>query len=206
MLAAGLAVFGAAFLLLWGEATSPDAPSAASSGPAPGGAATSAAADADTVSTGPDPVPRPVGTRPVRLRIPGIGVVTDLVGLGLQGDGTVEVPVRAEQAGWYRLGPRPGDSGSAVVLGHVDSAEGPAVFARLATLEPGDRVHVDRADGTVATFRVRTVTTYANEEFPAQQVYGPHGRRELNLVTCGGAYIATAGGYQANVVVNTVRA
>ena len=159
MLAAGLAVFGAAFLLLWGEATSPDAPSAASSGPAPGGAATSAAADADTVSTGPDPVPRPVGTRPVRLRIPGIGVVTDLVGLGLQGDGTVEVPVRAEQAGWYRLGPRPGDSGSAVVLGHVDSAEGPAVFARLATLEPGDRVHVDRADGTVATFRVRTVTT-----------------------------------------------
>ena len=98
--------------------------------------------------------------------MPAIGLDTALVGLGLQGDGTVEVPADPLRAGWYRLGPPPGAVGSAVVLGHVDSVDGPAVFARLGELGRGDRVLVTRDDGTTARFVVRSTTTYANDRFP----------------------------------------
>ena len=145
---------------------------------------------------------RPVAVRPAALRIASIGVDTPLVGLGLNADETVEVPQDAEVAGWYDLGPLPGDDGSAVILGHVDSVAGPAVFYRLSQLVAGDRVEVRLSDGSVAEFRVDRVATYDNEEFPAQQVYaGSPGRATLNLVTCGGVYDATRGGYQSNVVV-----
>ena len=132
--------------------------------------------------------------RPDVLRIPAIGVATTLLDLGLNDDRTVEVPQDAALAGWYDLGPVPGQVGSAVILGHVDSRAGPAVFHRLRELVAGDRVVTRLSDGSVSTFRVDRVVTYANEDFPARQVYaGSPGRATLNLVTCGGVYDARAG-------------
>lgn len=160
-------------------------------GPAP-----SSPAPAPRTSAPTDPV-----ARPTRLTIGAIGVATPLISLGLNADETVEVPKDPDRAGWYRLGPAPGAPGSAVILGHVDSAEGPAVFARLRTLTPGTRIVVEHADGTRSRFAVRSITTYANEDFPAARVYRNRGARTLTLVTCGGAYDAAKGGYQANVVV-----
>ena len=147
----------------------------------------------------------PLETRPVQLRIPAIDVAADVTGLGLNDDRTVEVPKDPDDVGWYRLGPSPGRPGSAVILGHVDSTRGPAVFYRLAQLERGHRVAVRLADGAVAHFKVARVVTYAIEDFPARQVYGRTAgdRPVLNLVTCGGEYDKDAGGYQANVVVYT---
>ena len=139
--------------------------------------------------------------RPVAITIPAIGVRSVLAPLGLNPDGTVEVPTDPAAAGWYELGTRPGAMGSAVILGHVDSREGPAVFYLLSTLNAGDAVDVRLADGASARFRVSSVRTYANAQFPADQVYAAEGARVLNLVTCGGAYDAERGGYQANVVV-----
>lgn len=139
---------------------------------------------------------------PVGLDIPAIGVSTDLIRLGLNDDNTVQVPEDAAKAGWYEHGPAPGQPGSAVILGHVDSAEGPAVFFRLRFLTPGDRLEARLADGTTAFFRVTRVATYANEDFPARRVYaGGRERPALNLVTCGGVYDRDRGGYQSNVVV-----
>ncbi|GAA4692575.1 hypothetical protein GCM10023349_04490 [Nocardioides conyzicola] len=138
----------------------------------------------------------------MQVTIPAIGVHSDLVRLGKQPSGEVEVPQDPLLAGWYAPGAAPGAVGSAVILGHVDSTDGPAVFYRLEELGKGDRVSIDRADGTTAVFVVRSVTTYENDEFPARLVYTSHGHRELNIVTCGGAYDADRGGYQANVVVN----
>jgi hypothetical protein len=155
---------------------------------------------------GPDrpPVASPeVTSPPVRLSIPAIDVSARVTRLGLNRDRTVEVPSDPLTVGWFRLGPPPGDRGSAVILGHVDSLQGPAVFYRLRYLAPGDRVTVRSADGSIARFRVTAVRTYPNDAFPARQVYGPHGRdRGLQLVTCGGAY-DRATGYQSNVVVYT---
>jgi hypothetical protein len=142
---------------------------------------------------------------PVHLSVPAIGVSADLLRLGLQEDRTVEVPAPSdsEYPGWYRLGASPGQLGSAVILGHVDSTTGPAVFYELRSLERGDRVDVRLEDGAVAHFAVEGVRSYPNEEFPARKVYTSQGYRALNLVTCGGEYDKTRGGYQSNVVAYT---
>ncbi len=163
--------------------------------------ATDPPAPVTTAEATPGSVPS-VDPVPVTLRIPAIEVGTPLVSLGLQDDRTVEVPADPDRAGWYRLGAAPGSSGAAVILGHVDSVDGPAVFARLSTLRRGDRVEVELDSGRRVTFAVTDVRTYPNAAFPAEQVYrSRNGQHTLNLVTCGGAYDRDAGGYQSNVVV-----
>ncbi len=141
---------------------------------------------------------------PVRLSIPAIGVSQNLLRLGLNTDRSVQVPTseQADQPGWFRLGPAPGQMGSSVILGHVDSVRGPAVFYRLRDLKSGDRVNVELRDGAVAHYTVQRVATYPNERFPARKVYAPRGYPALQLVTCGGAYDQKTG-YTANVVAYT---
>jgi hypothetical protein len=141
---------------------------------------------------------------PVRLRIPAIGVDTGLQGLGRDQDGTVEVPKgphKWDMAGWYAGGTRPGDPGSAVMLGHVDSTAGPAVFYRLRELRPGDRVEVVRADGSRARFAVERVARYPKSRFPTDDVYYPTLTPRLRLVTCGGSFDPAAHSYRSNVIV-----
>jgi LPXTG-site transpeptidase (sortase) family protein len=141
---------------------------------------------------------------PVSLTIPAIDVEASITRLGLNADRTVQVPKNADDAGWYSKGPRPGENGSAVILGHLDSEHGPAVFYRLKNLGRGDEVAVELSDHSVAHYQVVRVAHYANEDFPAQKVYASNaGRPALNLVTCGGEYDRENGGYQSNVVVYT---
>jgi sortase (surface protein transpeptidase) len=145
--------------------------------------------------------PTPV---PVRLRIPAIGVDTGLQRLGRDHDGSVEVPSgrhKWEEAGWYAGGTRPGDPGSAVILGHVDSTAGPAVFYRLHDLRPGDRFEVVRADGSRARFAVERVEQYPKTRFPTDDVYYPALTPRLRLVTCGGSFDPVAHSYRSNVIV-----
>lgn len=145
----------------------------------------------------------PVQAAPAMLRIPAIGLEESLITLGLNEDDTVEVPTDFSRAGWYRHGPSPGEEGSAVILGHVDSFTGPAVFYRLHELSPEDVIEVDLADGGIAHFAVTAVEDYAKTEFPAEAVYGSNGGSSLQLVTCGGVFDPTAASYLSNVVVYT---
>lgn len=140
-------------------------------------------------------------TRPSKVRIVSAGVNAEVGTLGLNRDGTVQVPANPSHVGWYRLGPRPGQPGSAVLLGHVDSLTGPAVFYRLAAIPIGALIHVDLRDGQTLQFTVEKVATYLNWNFPASAVYRNYGPAILTLVTCGGTYDKSRGGYQANVVV-----
>lgn len=167
--------------------------------------ATDGAAPDSVTPPAPSLVERPLLARstPVSLRIPAIGVAAPLGTLGLNPDQTVEVPTDYQEPGWYRLGPSPGQMGSAVILGHVDSYQGPAIFAQLHSLRPGDRVEVSLADGGVARFAVTTVETYPKEQFPALRVYGSHGYSGLQLVTCGGEFDTRTGSYKSNVVAYT---
>ena len=145
-----------------------------------------------------------LGGSPVRIAIPAIQVSADITNLGLNRNGTVEVPENPDEAGWYSKGPKPGEPGSAVILGHLDSKVGPAVFYRLKSLDPGDQIAVKLDSGLVAYFKVARVAHYANEDFPRQKVYADKpDRPALNLVTCGGRYDEEAGGYQSNVVAYT---
>jgi sortase (surface protein transpeptidase) len=138
---------------------------------------------------------------PVRVEIPSIGVASSLDRLGRAPDGTVEVPRDWEVAGWYAPGPRPGDPGSAVILGHVDSKGGPAVFYRLRQLRRGDQIKIGRADGSAVRFIVQRTQQYPKDRFPTDEVYYPTLTPTLRLVTCGGDFDAAAGHYRSNVIV-----
>ena len=139
--------------------------------------------------------------RPAFLVIPAIGVRTRLVRLGRTPQGTLQVPTSTSVAGWYTASPRPGEIGSAIIAGHIDSLAGPGVFFRLRLLRPGDLVYVRQADGSLAVFRVYAEHMYAKARFPTQQVYGPVPDAELHLITCGGVFDSATGHYLSNVVV-----
>jgi sortase (surface protein transpeptidase) len=138
---------------------------------------------------------------PVRVKIPRIGVASSLDRLGRAPDGTVQEPSRWETAGWYTPGTRPGDPGSAVILGHVDSKRGPAVFFRLRELRRGDTVTIRRADGSSVRFAVQRTEQYLKDRFPTDDVYYPTLTPALRLVTCGGEFDATVGRYRSNLIV-----
>jgi hypothetical protein len=104
-------------------------------------------------------------------------------------------------ARWYSLGPSPGEPGAAIIAGHVDSKQGPAVFYRLVELAPGSVVRIALADRTEAVFRVYAVREFAKAAFPTSLVYGPTPQAELRMVTCGGAFDRQTGHYVDNVVV-----
>jgi len=171
--------------------------------PAAGSAAPSPAPEAATVP-GPSaaaPVSTPRGERPETLTIPAIDVDATVTELGIADDGTIEVPDVPAETGWLDTTPAPGQQGPAVIAGHVDSTTGPAVFYRLSELVAGDEITVTAHDGTTARFTVDGVRTYAQDDFPTEEVYGPVPGPALRLITCGGVYDRSAGGYQSNVVI-----
>ena len=139
---------------------------------------------------------------PSALTVPAIGLRTShLVELGLDGDRRLEAPREWNAVGWYARGPAPGQEGPAVLAGHLDSPNGPAVFYRLSGLREQDTVSVERADGTVVDFTVYAVERHAKDDFPTEKVYGDTGRPELRLITCGGGFDTSTGHYTDNVVV-----
>lgn len=128
---------------------------------------------------------------PVSVRIPAIGVNARVISLGTAPGGEIAVPPLSEPmvASWYDLGPAPGQTGTAVLLGHVDAASvGPAVFYRLGDLRPGDLAFVPRRDGRTAAFQVTAVRMYPQHAFPAARIYTSGRRPELRLITCGGQF------------------
>ncbi|MCK9901852.1 class F sortase [Parafrankia colletiae] len=138
---------------------------------------------------------------PVRIRVPAIGVSAPVVPLALAADGRLEAPKVFAETGWNVDGPEPGENGTAVIAGHVDSHTGPAVFFRLRELVPGDRVQVDRVDGSSAEFVVSRLERYPKDRLPSDEVYGPTGRPALRLITCGGTFDQARSSYRDNVIV-----
>ncbi|MEU6675872.1 class F sortase [Streptomyces sp. NPDC046925] len=139
---------------------------------------------------------------PDRIRIPAIRVDAPLMGLGLTRQGSLDVPPpkKTNLAGWYESGTTPGETGTAIVAGHVDNAEGPSVFYDLGRLTRGSTIELERRDGSVAVFTVDANEVYEAEKFPDEKVYGAADRPELRVITCGGSYSRKTG-YQGNVVV-----
>lgn len=168
--------------------TATSVPSAASAPPV----------SAPPVSASPAVLPRSL---PVRVRIPAIGVDSALMGLGLQADGSLEVPAEGFPAGWFTGGPTPGELGPAVLAGHVDWGGLPGVFYRLRDLAEGDQITVDRRDGSAAVFRVSQVLRFAKDAFPTRAVYGNIDHAGLRVITCGGAFDHAARSYVDDLVV-----
>ncbi len=171
--------------------------------PAPPPSAATPAASSPAAEPAPTAAKAMSASPPVRLEIPRIGVRTSLMKLGKNPDGTLEVPPlsRVDEAGWYRLGPAPGATGPAVIVGHVDSKKGPGVFFRLGDLRPGDTVKVSRQDGTKATFSVDSLESVRKDRFPTAKVYEMTDFPGLRLITCGGSFDRDSGHYLNNVIV-----
>jgi len=162
----------------------------------------SAAADGAIGPAGRGPsLPRSV---PVSVDIPAIGVTSQLLRLGLNTDGTIQVPslvTSAGEAAWYEYSATPGQIGASVIEGHVDSYQGPAVFYRLGALRPGDTIDVTLADGITAIFQVTGVREYLKSNFPAKAIYGTTDYAALRLITCGGVFDYATGHYLSSTVV-----
>jgi len=140
---------------------------------------------------------------PTRISIPTLGVRAPLVSVGTAGDGSIAAPAidHPDEAGWYRLGATPGERGAAVIVGHVDSADRPAVFAKLSSLGRGKTIQVNREDRRTATFRVDAVERAPKSAFPADKVFASGDQARLVLITCGGAWVGGNVGYADNVIV-----
>jgi hypothetical protein len=141
---------------------------------------------------------------PVSVEIPAIGVKSTVLHLGVNADGSIQVPsldTQASDAAWYKYSATPGQIGASVIEGHVDSYTGPAVFFRLGALRPGDRIDVTLADGITAVFRVIGVRSYLKSNFPAAVIYHPPDYAALRLITCGGAFDFATGHYLSSTVV-----
>ncbi|WP_055602957.1 class F sortase [Streptomyces aureus] len=166
--------------------------------PVPSAAQAFAAGPSVHTDAAADPLPP---SAPVRLRIPETDVDTPMMRLGLAPDGSLGVPPAGNRnlAGWYEDGTAPGAKGTAIVAGHVDNAEGPAVFYTLGALKKGHRIEVDRQDGRTAVFTVDAVEVYENKDFPDRKVYDEANRAEIRVITCGGGF-SKKNGYQGNVV------
>ncbi|MFE0351363.1 class F sortase [Streptomyces griseoluteus] len=146
------------------------------------------------------PLPR---SAPTRLRIPKIGVDAPFSALVLASNGQLEPPPAGNTnlVGWYSQGASPGEKGTSVIAGHVDTTTSAAVFANLDDLAPGDRFSVERADGNTANFVVDSADTFAKDDFPSERVYADAKRPEVRLITCAGDYDHSANDYTENLVV-----
>ncbi|MEV4614026.1 class F sortase [Kitasatospora sp. NPDC049258] len=187
-LAAGTALVLGAWLVQHGGAALPPGPGA------------DQAFDGSSVA-GPIVPPLP-HSPPTRLRIPVIGVDAPFTPLALDGEGRLQPPPDGDRnlAGWYRDGAAPGQRGAAIIAGHVDNRQGPAVFYRLGSLRRGDQLEVLRADRATAFFSVDAVEVYPKKDFPDRKVYAATRDAQLRLITCGGGFTQQEG-YDGNVVV-----
>jgi LPXTG-site transpeptidase (sortase) family protein len=160
-----------------------------------------------TPTVGPQSAPL-ARSAPVRIRIPAIAVNAPVIALGLNADGTIQVPPLAEHnlTGWYKYGPTPGQQGPAVILGHVDSLTGPSVFYRLKDLRKGDTVYITLADGQRPAFTVDGIQEAAKDDFPTSAVYGQVAYQGLRLITCGGPFDTASGHYVDNIIIYAHRA
>lgn len=144
--------------------------------------------------------PTPIGV-PVELEIPALGLRAPVRPVGLDHEGALVTPP-AQETGWFDGGPVPGSRGSAVIVGHVDTANAPAVFARLHELTPGALLGVRDSSGAWTIFRVEGRTQHPKDALP-EAVWAPGRERLLRLITCGGAFDRRTGHYRDNVVVHT---
>lgn len=139
---------------------------------------------------------------PTHISIPSVNIEADFeVPLGLKQNGEIEVPETYNKVAYYRNGPTPGELGPSVILGHVDSYEGAAVFFTLGQLQEGDEINIEREDGIIATFAVTRLERHLQSGFPTREVYQDINHAGLRLITCTGTYDRDALRYTHNLIV-----
>ncbi|MBA2175304.1 class F sortase [Halobacillus locisalis] len=143
------------------------------------------------------------GITPTQITIPAIDVDAAIEPVGVLNNGEMGVPEDPDKAGWFEPGTEPGNTGNAVLAGHVDSRTGPAVFYDLKKLEKGDTITVSDDTGDTRTYVVERLESYPWDASPINQIFGPTDEKRLNLITCTGEFLRDQGGHQDRLVVYT---
>jgi hypothetical protein len=140
---------------------------------------------------------------PTAIAIRSLDIRARVHRVGIAPDGSIAVPPpdRYQEAGWYDQSPTPGQYGPSMIVGHVDTGTGPAIFHNLARIRSGAKIEVTRMDRSVAVFEVNSVKRYDKTQLPAQRMYDDFDRPGLRLITCGGRWVGGTTGYADNVVV-----
>ena len=197
------ALIAGAVVLAWGGGATRGEP------PVPPGfeqRAASAARNPSLIVQAPSALParrHPIGPirvpRPVHLTVPRLDISTPVSSVGVVGDRIALPPV--SRAGWFNAGPRPGEPGRTVIVGHRDTTRGPAVFAELPLARRGDEVTVTDAGGRVLRYRVVSAVSVPKRYFPVARVHASTPDSTIALVTCGGRFDSETGHYELNVLV-----
>jgi sortase (surface protein transpeptidase) len=141
-------------------------------------------------------------SEPTHISVPSVGIDSSVMSVGKAADGTIETPpVLDWTTGWYKYSPTPGQTGPAVIVGHVDNYKGISVFWKLRDVKKGDIINVARADGRTVKFKVTGLHQFDQDNFPTQEVYGNLKYPGLRLITCGGSFNKQTASYTQNTVV-----
>lgn len=140
------------------------------------------------------------GIEPERIFIPSIGVEAEALHLGVTENGEMDVPDTIDDVSWFSPGYKPGENGRAVIAGHVDGLNGPAIFWDLAELEAGDEIIVD-GNGQQLVFKVYAMESVELELADVQSVFGYRSTPELVLITCSGDYDHDRGTREERLIV-----
>ncbi|PIR44017.1 hypothetical protein COV23_02110 [Candidatus Wolfebacteria bacterium CG10_big_fil_rev_8_21_14_0_10_31_9] len=139
---------------------------------------------------------------PIKIKIPIIGIDANTQLIGAKDNGVMETPTNYYDVGWFKLGPKPGEKGNAIIIGHLDTKISPnAVFFNLYKLKSGDEIIVENNNNTTAVFRVIESKTYKYDESP-QEVFGQTEKKRLNLITCTGNWLEDKKMYDERLVIN----
>ncbi len=138
--------------------------------------------------------------RPVRILIPSINLSAPVVPLGLNPDRTLQVPTNFGNTGWFRGGPEPGEVGPAVIVGHLSSRRGPAVFYRLRDVRVGELITVRLLDRSTVRFVVRSKLRVRKSAFPTARVYARTKGATLRVITCAGSLNPSTGHHPDNYI------
>lgn len=149
------------------------------------------------------PTPAPVGVIPVRLKIPSIGVDAYVEKVGQTKDGAMDTPKNIFDVGWYELGAKPGQIGSAVIAGHLDGPHTAAVFWDLSKVKPGQKIYVVDDQGKELTFEVQELQVYPYDQAPLDKIFVDADDIRLNLITCNGTFDQRSLNYNNRLVVYT---
>lgn len=143
---------------------------------------------------------------PTLIQIPVINFMAGIEEVGLKSDGSMDLPVLSIDTGWYNLGPRPGEIGSAVINGHLNTENGDlGVFANLNKLKSGDKVSVQDDKGLMINFVVREIKIYKYNADASDIFISNDGKSHLNLITCTGYWNSRKKTYSSRLVVFTDR-
>ncbi|MGB5755995.1 MAG: class F sortase, partial [Acidimicrobiales bacterium] len=147
------------------------------------------------------PQPDPEGPQPIGLTIESLGInVATVIDVGVEDNGDMEVPA-ADEVGWYRYGPAPGQEGSSVLAAHIayDGVDG--VFVNLDDLALGSIIAVEYDDGSIAEFEAVATEQYNKQQLPKDSIFARTGEPQLVLITCGGEFNRQVRSYDDNIVV-----